>query len=239
MTLHNEAATGVLTRTALISYLTYCGINEPSQEVVEGTFGFTPLALAVLNGHIEVVRLLLNHGADADALSSDFQTPLWTMTAQGRGGSNRAEIVELLLKHKANARYSHPYLRGGSKPLENELMHLSDPEVVQLLVEENGTTAAAEKLAARLSNSEIDDAMISTRQRRKFRTAIVNLLSAFLIFILTCVDNAAITRMIHKVFTKSLTNVDNSNAKIDNAAAGKSDTVGNVLDLAIVGSDDN
>lgn len=205
MALYADAAAGVLTRTTLISYLKNSGINKPSQEKGKSTFGLTPLALAARNGHVETVRLLLSHGADADALSSNYRTPLWIVTAQGRG-RGRAEIVELLLKHKANARYSHPQLEDGSKPLENELTHLKNPDVIQLLVEENGTTAKAEKLAAKIADSEINDAMISTRQRRKFRSATVNLVSAIIHFVLICISNTAITTMMHKVFLNSLTN---------------------------------
>jgi hypothetical protein len=241
MTLYSEAAAGVLTRTALISYLQNCRINKPSQERGKGSLGFTPLALAARNGHVEGVRLLLNHSANVDALSSHYRTPLWIVTAQGQG-RGRAEIVELLLKHKANTRYSYPDLHDGSKPLENELMQLKDPEVIQLLVEENGTTAKAEKLAAKLANSEIDDAMNSTRQRRKLCTAIVNLLSVFILFILTCIDNTAITRMVYKVFTNSLFNDNKNSVMYYNTASeepgpGTSSDV--VWDLTIVGGDNN
>ncbi|EEQ85045.2 hypothetical protein RJZ56_005753 [Blastomyces dermatitidis] len=199
MTLHADAAAGALTSTTLACYLHKADINEQCKEKGKGTIGLTALALAAKNGHIEVVRLLLDHGAQVDAASSQNRTPLWIVTTQGHG-PHRAEIVELLLRRGANARSSHPELDGGSKPLENELLNLKDPEVIQLLVEAKGTTARSEKLAAAASNSEIDDAMISTTKRRKLRAASVNLVTAFLIFVLTVIDNAAITRMVLKIF---------------------------------------
>ena len=221
MTLHSEAAAGDLTRRTLLYYLKECSINETNPK--EGkTHGLTPLALAAQNGHVETVRLLLANGANVDALSSKCQTPLWIVTAQGQG-RNRAEVVELLLKYKANARYSHPNLRGGSKPLENELVQRKDPEVIQLLVEEKGTTAEAEKLASKLHNPEIDDAMKSTRQRRKRRDATVNLISAFIVFVITAINSPAITRMIDKILAKSSINEKNIKAINHQAASEETD----------------
>ncbi|KAK2813177.1 hypothetical protein FQN50_000855 [Emmonsiellopsis sp. PD_5] len=231
MTLHSDAAAGVLTRTTLASYLHNSDINKPSEERGKGTMGFTALALAARNGHVDVVRLLLNHGARADALSSENQTPLWIVTSRGRG-RRRAEVVELLLQRGANARYSHAKLDNGTKPLENELMNMKDPDVIQLLVEANGTTARSEKLAAAAANLAIDDAMTSTRQRRKLRTASVNLVSAFLIFVLTVIDNAAITRLVLKIFT--ITQESDINPAPEEQQSGSGGTVGEV---GVVGLD--
>ncbi|KAK2789586.1 hypothetical protein FQN51_002685 [Onygenales sp. PD_10] len=232
MTLHSDAAAGVLTRTTLASYLHSSDINKPSEERGKGTIGFTALALAARNGHVDVVRLLLNHGARVDALSSENQTPLWIVTSRGRG-HRRAKVVELLLQRGANARYSYIMLDNDTKPLENELMNLRDPDVIQLLVEANGTTARSEKLAAAAANLAIDDAMTSTRQRRKLRTASVNLVSAFLIFVLTVIDNAVFTRLVLKIFALTTQESDIDPA-LEEQQSGSSSTVGEV---GVVGLD--
>jgi ankyrin repeat protein len=40
------------------------------------TAGYTPLMMAVRNGHLELVRLLLEHGAAVDAAADDGATAL-------------------------------------------------------------------------------------------------------------------------------------------------------------------
>lgn len=201
MTLHSDAATGTLTQAALDGYLKTCKIDDLSTENGNGTFGFAPIAVAARNGHVGSVRILLDNDASADALSSQHRTPLWIVTARGRGDS-RAEIVDLLLKHKANAKYFHPDLRGGSTPLENELKQLKDPEVIQLLVDKQGTTDAATKLAAELDEPAIHDAMKSSQDRTRLRATIVDLVTSLILFILAWANSAALTGMANKIFTK-------------------------------------
>lgn len=201
MAFYSDAANGKLTPATLTNYLQTCKIDDPGTERGNGTFGLTPLALAACKGHVDAVRLLLENGAKADALSSQNRTPLWLVAARGRG-EGRAEIVELLLKEGADAKYCHPSLKGGSTPLENELKQLQDPEVIQLLVENGGTTDAAKKLAAELGDPEIDDAMQSKQERSKIRAAIVNLVTALILFILAWANSVALTGIANKIFKK-------------------------------------
>ncbi|RYO94324.1 hypothetical protein DL766_000601 [Monosporascus sp. MC13-8B] len=202
MSLHSDAAAGVLTEAVLDRYLKVCSIDDQSAERGNGTVGFTPLALAAQNGHVDTVRLLLLKGAQVDALSSQRRTPLWIVTARGRDSNNRHEIVGDLLSHHARAEYFDPALHGGSTPLENELRRLRDPEVIRLLVEHGGTTDEATKLAAELGKPEIDDAMQSTRQRSQLRAAIAGLISAIALFIIAWADNPEVTAIIDGVFKK-------------------------------------
>jgi len=203
MSLHSDAAAGVLTEAALDRYLRVCLIDDQSTEKGKGTVGFTPLALAAQNGHADTVKLLLLRGAQVDALSAQRRTPLWIVTARGRlGSSSRHEIVGDLLSHQAKADYSDPSLHGGSTPLENELKRLRDPEVIRLLVENGGASDQATKLAAELGDPEIDDAMQSTRYRSQLRVAIAGLISAIALFIIAWADNPEVTAIIEGVFKK-------------------------------------
>lgn len=56
--------------------------------------GWTPLHEACLNGHAEIVELLLQEGADADAMGGDGDTPLHDAI-----GNGHTLVVSLLLKY--------------------------------------------------------------------------------------------------------------------------------------------
>ncbi|KAI0121863.1 hypothetical protein F4814DRAFT_406799 [Daldinia grandis] len=191
MSLHSDAATGVLTDAALNNYLNTCKINEPSSEQWGGTKGLTPLALAARNGHADIVRLLLEKGAMVDALSSQLRTPLWIVTARGRG-DNRAEIVQILLSYGADPNYSISTLQDGSTPLENELKQQKDPDVVRLLVQNGGKTDKVISLAAGLGIPEINAAMGSPKQGGNMLEIIVSLIIAVIYYIFNWVHSAAL-----------------------------------------------
>ena len=60
-------------------------------------FGATPLHSAVMNGHIEIARLLLQNGADVNAKDNDGYTPLHWAAFQGH-----IDILHLLVENGAD-----------------------------------------------------------------------------------------------------------------------------------------
>ncbi|KAJ8317643.1 hypothetical protein KUTeg_005547 [Tegillarca granosa] len=59
--------------------------------------GQSPLFISSENGHVEIVKLLLEHKADKDQCNKYGQSPLFISSRNGH-----AEIVKLLLEHKAD-----------------------------------------------------------------------------------------------------------------------------------------
>jgi hypothetical protein len=59
----------------------------------------TPLHLSSRRGHVEIARLLLEHGADANALDVKNRTPLHSVSGLGRVGAAR-----VLLEHGVDAK---------------------------------------------------------------------------------------------------------------------------------------
>jgi len=66
-------------------------VNSCSEDI-------TPLKLAAIMGNVQCVSLLLDHGADANAVDSTGATSLHHAALSENG----IEIIELLLSHKAN-----------------------------------------------------------------------------------------------------------------------------------------
>ncbi|WWC73236.1 uncharacterized protein I206_107202 [Kwoniella pini CBS 10737] len=65
--------------------------RDPRTINLKDPFGYTPLHLAADRGHVEMVKLLLRHGADREAIDEDNQTPQLLAEISGRD-----EIVEIL-----------------------------------------------------------------------------------------------------------------------------------------------
>jgi uncharacterized protein len=111
--------------------------EDPSRANAFGDDGFHALGLACFFGHVDAARLLLERGADVNALSTNehIQTAAIHAAAasneQGSGESTRYELVELVLEHGAD-----PNLRqgGGFRAIDAARQN-GDTRVEQLLRE--------------------------------------------------------------------------------------------------------
>jgi uncharacterized protein len=79
--------------------------DDPALANAFGADGFHPLGLACFFGHVESARVLLERGADVDALSrnENVQTAaIHAATASGSDAATRYELVKLVLDHGAD-----------------------------------------------------------------------------------------------------------------------------------------
>jgi uncharacterized protein len=100
LTLHEAAALG---RTERLRKLLD---EEPGRANDLGDDGFHPLGLACFFGHVDAAKLLLERGADVNALSRNehIQTAAIhaAAAAEGKHEQVRYELVELVLDHGAD-----------------------------------------------------------------------------------------------------------------------------------------
>ena len=95
-------------RGTSLHYAAICGFHTIVRHLVTGhsqdvnACGFhnmsTPLHWASLRGHLEVVRYLLEHGANVKAQDKDGSMPLHWASRKGR-----REVIRVLIQHKADA----------------------------------------------------------------------------------------------------------------------------------------
>lgn len=88
--------------------------------------GYTPIHLASQKGHLEAVRLFLDHGVPPDIMDKAGHTPLHFASFRGS-----LETVELLLERGANIMAQN---HAGETALHTCLRYLPDEDVVSLLL---------------------------------------------------------------------------------------------------------
>jgi ankyrin repeat protein len=113
--------------------------EDPSRANAFGDDGFHPLGLACFFGHLEAARLLLDRGADVNALSTNehVRTAAIHASAAAAGDeSTRYELVKLVLERGAD-----PNLRqgGGFRAIDAARQN-GDSRVEQLLLEHGAAT---------------------------------------------------------------------------------------------------
>jgi ankyrin repeat protein len=113
--------------------------EEPQRANAFADDGFHPLGLACFFGHTEAARLLLERGADVNALSRNEHVQTAAIHAaaagEGKGESTRYELVKLALEYSADPNLP----QGGGFRAIDAARQNGDARVEQLLVEHGAT----------------------------------------------------------------------------------------------------
>jgi ankyrin repeat protein len=133
LTVHEAAALG---RTERLRDLLD---EEPGRANEFGDDGFHPVGLACFFGHVDAARLLLERGADVNALSRNehIQTAAIHAAAAGEGKDEevRYELVRLVLDHGADPNLP----QGGGFRAIDAARQNGDRRVEELLLERGAT----------------------------------------------------------------------------------------------------
>ena len=118
--------------------------NDPALVSSFSADGFTPLHLAAFFGHADIARLLVERGADTNAVA---RNPMQVRPLHSAAAARQLEIAELLVNHGADVNASQ---ERGFTPLHAAAQN-GDVELARLLLErgarreqaaENGNRAA-------------------------------------------------------------------------------------------------
>jgi ankyrin repeat protein len=117
--------------------------EDSSRASAFGDDGFHPLGLACFFGHVDSVRLLLEHGADVNALSRNEHVQTAAIHAasaskdNGTDESTRYELVRLVLDNGADPNLT----QGGGEFTAMDAARMNgDKRVEQLLLERGATS---------------------------------------------------------------------------------------------------
>jgi ankyrin repeat protein len=109
--------------------------EDPARANAFGGDGFHPLGLACFFGHVDAARLLLDRGADVNALSTNEHVQTAAIhaaaAANGKDETTRYELVKLALEHGADPNLA----QGGGFRAIDAARQNGDARVEQLLVE--------------------------------------------------------------------------------------------------------
>lgn len=135
--------------------------SHPNLANTENNDGLTPLGFAAHFGNKDVVQVLLDHGADIDAVSHSKITfiPSNTPLHAAIAGERNMDVIKMLLTHDAQ---TNIFDNNGHTCLHSAAFHDDNIEIIRLLIEhgadvnarvEGGDTALS--LAIKQGNNNV------------------------------------------------------------------------------------
>jgi ankyrin repeat protein len=112
--------------------------SEPVLANTENSDGLTPLGFAAHFGHKDIVQLLLDHGAEVNALSHskiDY-IPSNTALHAAIAGERNLDVIKLLLQHNA---LTNIFDSNGYTSLHTAAFHDNNTEIICLLIQHGAT----------------------------------------------------------------------------------------------------
>ncbi|KAJ5385126.1 hypothetical protein N7517_003037 [Penicillium concentricum] len=183
--LHTHAKSGTLSLQNIGQLLIQVEVND------EDSYGDTALDLAIRNGHVGAVKLLLQNGADSNRISPDGKSPLYAATQVPNSG----RIVELLLKHgaKPDEPISKPK---GDTPLMSAIRQGTSSEAIRALIQagaamdkSNELGETPKKLAEKSTNTAVHKAIRPNDETPEWKPELENLLVSSGLFALAYFKN--------------------------------------------------
>ncbi|MCO5575128.1 hypothetical protein L7F22_028925 [Adiantum nelumboides] len=115
-----------------------CGISDPSHSIVNvgDEEGWTALHSAVSSGHLSIVEILLQAGADVSSVTNGGRTALHYAASKGR-----LKLAEVLIAHESNVNEKDQF---GCTPL-HRAASAGHSNVCELLIEEGAKVDATDK----------------------------------------------------------------------------------------------
>jgi len=200
----NDAWNGTLTEDRLKSYLA----NDPSSlNASGGDQSMTPLAAAVVRGHLAVVRLLLRYNANPNALSPKKRTPLFYATSTSQAG-DRCAVVRALLEAGANV--DECYAENGfNTPLMNAITLISDQDVVNELLKHGASSSAkdilghsVEMLAKGRPMEQVLSEGVKQPNSSEFEKQMIDFVVALLLFIIAYTNSDNVKEFVNEIMSK-------------------------------------
>ncbi|TFY69357.1 hypothetical protein EVJ58_g458 [Rhodofomes roseus] len=189
--LHDHAYRGTLTEELLQRFL--AGADPSFINSIGGEKKLTPLAAACLRGHLDVVRLLLENRADANAVSSRERPPLFYVTS--RTTNNRLDIARALLNAGADVDKRFPKDENATA-LMNALTEVRDKDLVHELVDHGASLSAkndgGQSVRDLAKEVGMDQELLTKQERNATRGAVIDLIVALVMFVIAYVNSGLI-----------------------------------------------